>query len=251
MAGLGTSSAAPYRAVRAGRQQKALAACSKARASWEPQPGYPHAGKVSWFKLSSSTLISHTRDFSSRLCVPSGHQPKSRLPTGGNGAGGGQGMGNLLPWVPPQLKLLQPVALGARARDGVGMRHCGWDPGSRRCRFCLLLSWGGQAGRVPSVGRQGPGTVVGGSPRAPPSTGVLEHRSPAALPPHVPCPPPRLVAIVISNTTQRYERLKVASFPARLNRSPGMSIIPTSQLSPSRYVSRGHAWHYMKVKGIQ
>lgn len=27
MAGLGTSSAAPYRAVRAGRQQKALAAC--------------------------------------------------------------------------------------------------------------------------------------------------------------------------------------------------------------------------------
>ena len=96
------------------------------------------------------------------------------------------------PLAPPQLKLLQPVALGAQARDGAGMRHWGWDPGSGRCGVRLLPSRGvrgGQAGRESSMGWQGPGTTRGGSPHAPPSAGVLQHRSPAALPPRVPHPP--------------------------------------------------------------
>lgn len=59
------------------------------------------------------------------------------------------------------------------------------------------------------------------------------------------------IAIVIFNIRPRYEKLQVASFPARLNCSLGMFIIPTSQLSPPRYVSGGQAWHDIKVKGIQ
>lgn len=118
------------------------------------------------------------------------------------------------------------LGAGVWAMQGPPAAVTGWPSGQR-----------GQAGAM---------CGAGGSPHTLPSAGVRRQRSRP-----VSRVPPRLVAIVIPNITQRYEGLKVASFPARLNRSPGMSIIPTSQLSPSRYVSRGQAWHYMKVKGIQ
>lgn len=111
------------------------------------------------------------------------------------------------------------AATKAPASCCCGSLGCGWDT-----VLWPMPSRGAQA----SEGTQG---WMRGWPQGP--TASLSGIAPA------PCSvsPPCLVAIVISNITQGCERLEVASFPARLNRSLGMSIIPTSQLSPPRYVS--------------